>query len=151
MGVALLAVGGLFVFDRVGAVAPQVATTAEAPCASSATACAKVIDAPPSAEALTGKPRLVEFVSKSCTVCAKMSPVVEELARRCGSGDTLLRIAVDDAAGQAMASRYGVRVVPTFVSVDAVGNEVDRLIGEQSAARLAQAMSDVRGEHCPAM
>lgn len=152
MGVMLIGVGGLFVFDRVGAVAPKaVATQSPADCASSATACAKVIDAPPSAEGLKGKPRLVEFVSSNCTVCARMAPVVENVAKKCATGDSLLRVAVDDADGQALASRYGVRVVPTFVSVDAVGNEVDRMIGEQSPERIAQAVSDVRGEVCTAM
>jgi len=152
MGAMLLGIGVLFAFDRVGAVAPTVAATKSAAgCASSATACAPVIDAPPSAEGLKGKPRLVEFVSSNCTVCARMAPVVEGLAKRCTTGDSLLRIAVDDAQGKALASRYGVRVVPTFVSVDAVGNEVDRMIGEQSAERLAQAVSDVRGEVCSAL
>jgi hypothetical protein len=42
-----------------------------------------------------------------------------------------------------------VRVVPTFVSVDSAGSEVERLVGEQSSSRLAQALGEVRGEGCP--
>jgi cytochrome c-type biogenesis protein len=156
MGVLLVALGALLVMDRVSflnvvTVSPGKGGTASAaePCASSATACAKVIDAPPSAEGLKGKPRLVEFVSGTCTVCAKMHPVVEALAKRCAGDGSLLRISVDDDAGKSLASRYGVRVVPTFVSVDAAGSEVERLVGEQSSERLAQALVEVRGEGCP--
>jgi cytochrome c-type biogenesis protein len=149
--VLLVGMGALLVLDRVSALAPKEAPTAAAaePCAASATACAKVIDAPPSAEGLVGKPRLVEFVSKTCTVCAKMSPIVESLAKRCAPDGSLLRISVDDEAGRSLASRYGVRVVPTFVSVDAAGSEVERLVGEQSSQRLSQALGEVRGEGCP--
>jgi thiol-disulfide isomerase/thioredoxin len=154
MGVLLIGLGALLAFDRVSALAvveaPKagVAQAAE-PCASSATACAQVIDAPPSAEGLVGKPRLVEFVSRTCTVCAKMHPVVEALAKKCAGDGSLLRINVDDDAGKSLASRYGVRVVATFVSVDAAGSEVERLVGEQSSERLAQALGEVRGEGCP--
>jgi cytochrome c-type biogenesis protein len=154
MGVLLIGLGALLAFDRVSALAvvePPKSGVAQAaePCASSATACAKVIDAPPSAEGLVGKPRLVEFVSRTCTVCAKMHPVVEALAKKCAGDGSLLRINVDDDAGKSLASRYGVRVVPTFVSVDAMGSEVERLVGEQTSERLAQALGEVRGEGCP--
>ncbi|MGZ3418494.1 MAG: cytochrome c biogenesis protein CcdA [Polyangiales bacterium] len=154
-GVLLVALGALLVMDRVSVlnVAPTITkggtASAAEPCASSATACAKVIDAPPSAEGLVGKPRLVEFVSGTCTVCAKMHPVVEALAKRCAGDGSLLRISVDDDAGRSLASRYGVRVVPTFVSVDAAGSEVERLVGEQTSERLSRALIEVRGEDCP--
>lgn len=148
MGVALIVFGAMTALDRT-TIGSGAATAQAAPCAPSATACDKgIVDAPPSADGIVGAPRLVEFVSKSCPVCERMAPVVDDLARRCSKGDALMRVVVDDANGRALASRYGVRVVPTFVSVDAAGNEVERLIGEQSGGRLAQVMSEVRGEAC---
>ncbi len=151
MGVALIGLGALMAFDRTSVLAPKASApvAAATPCAPSATACAPVIDhAPPAAEGLTGKPRVVEFVSSNCTVCARMAKVVDRVVTRCSSGDSLLRVSVDDENGKALASRYGIRVVPTFISVDAAGVEVDRMIGEQNEDRLARAVEEVRGEAC---
>lgn len=150
MGVALIGLGGLIAFDRTAVLAPTASAPAAAtPCAPSATACAPAIgDAKPSADGLTGKPRVVEFVSSNCTVCARMTKVVERVSTRCSSGDSLLRVSVDDDDGKALASRYGIRVVPTFISVDAAGVEVERMIGEQTEDRLARALEEVRGEAC---
>ena len=98
-----------------------------------------------------GRPRLVEFVSGHCAVCAKMAPVVRALEDGCTRADgSIVRVNVDDADGRALASRYRVALVPTFVTVDAEGLEVGRLIGEQSPRDLAHAVSEVRGEACAA-
>lgn len=156
MGVALVGLSFFLFTDRLGALAPRenavTANVAQPGCAApGATACSSVVlDAPPSQEAITGKPRLVEFVSGSCTVCARMAPIVEQLAKRCAHDGSLMRVSVDDANGRALASRYGVRVVPTFVSVDAAGGEVDRMVGEQTEERVTRALGEVRGAECPA-
>ncbi len=98
-----------------------------------------------------GKPRLVEFESAECTVCKRMAPIVKELEARCDkAADTIVRVHVDDPAGEALAARYGVRFVPTFLSVDSAGREVDRAVGELPPERLASLLGDVRGEACPA-
>lgn len=152
MGVSLIALGALMALDRTSALTPRAGdgnATAAAPCAPSATACAPPIGSAPSAtEGIVGKPRVVEFVSSNCTVCARMNQIVEQVSERCGSGDSLLRVSVDDDTGKALASRYSVRVVPTFITVDATGAEVERLIGEQTGARIARAVEEARGEAC---
>lgn len=97
-----------------------------------------------------GKPRLLEFESAHCASCKRMAPVLKELEARCAKeADTVLRIAVDDDRGEALAARYGVRYLPTFMSVDAAGAEVERAVGEQPRERLATLLGDVRGERCP--
>ncbi len=124
-----------------------------APCATgSATACAQAIDAEPAAEGLTGKPRLVEFVSGYCPACLRMAPVVAEIERRCSANDgTIVRVNVDEPEGEALASRYGIDALPTFVGIDAEGSEVNRMVGLQTPERLAVALGEVRRRACPAL
>lgn len=95
---------------------------------------------------LRGRARLVEFVSGSCPVCQRMAPGVRDLERDCAADPgALLRVRVDEPHGRALAASYGVRLVPTFVSVDASGAEVFRLVGEQSRSELEVALRDVTG------
>jgi cytochrome c-type biogenesis protein len=102
-------------------------------------------------EALKGQPRLVEFVSGHCPACSRMAPVVADLERRCmaKAEGSLVQVNVDEPEGEALASRYKVQRVPTFVGVDAQGLEVMRMIGEQSPQKLALALGEVRGKACP--
>jgi len=124
-----------------------------APCATgSATACAQAIEAEPAAEGMTGKPRLVEFVSSHCPACLRMAPVVAEIERRCSANDgTIVRVNVDEPEGEALASRYGIDALPTFVGLDAEGSEVSRMVGLQTPERLAVALGEVRHRACPAL
>ncbi len=154
-GGVLVAVGVLLATDRLAALTPKAAApaavaTSDCATSASASACAAAIPTlgAPSAEAITGKPRLVEFVSDHCVVCARMAPVLERVARSCDAAESVLRVRVDDPNGAGLASRYGVRVVPTFVSVDAAGGEVDRLVGEQDSVAIARALGEVRGARC---
>ncbi|WP_437599354.1 cytochrome c biogenesis protein/redoxin [Sorangium sp. So ce590] len=154
-GALLVVLGIAFATGRLDALspAPAAAVAASAPCdGGPAGACA----APESVvehgdvPLLEGKPRLVEFESAHCAVCERMAPLVKELEARCTKeADTVLRIRVDDPRGQALAARYGVRFVPTFLSVDAAGQEVERAVGELPRQRLASLLGDVRGEACP--
>ena len=81
-----------------------------------------------------------------------MAPIVRDLEERCAhGGDTILHVTIDDDAGEALAARYGVRHLPTFVGVDSAGDEVERVVGEQPRARLAGLLGDVRGEACEAL
>jgi cytochrome c-type biogenesis protein len=129
---------------------------APAPCESgAATACeVKHGDAPVAAEGapvepLRGKPRLLEFESEHCTVCARMAPIVKELEERCAvDPDTIVRVRVDDARGEALAARYGVRALPTFLGVDDRGDEVERSVGELPRPRLERMLAEVRGRAC---
>ncbi|WP_437296327.1 cytochrome c biogenesis protein/redoxin [Sorangium sp. So ce426] len=153
---ALLVAAGIAVADgRLDALspAPAAAVDAGAPCeVGPAGACAAPEGAVAQGDVALpeGMPRLLEFESAHCAVCERMAPLVKELEARCAREDgTVLRIQVDDPRGRALAARYGVRFVPTFLSVDAAGQEVERAVGELPAQRLASLIGDVRGEACP--
>jgi len=153
-GAILVIVGGLLATDRLGGIVPSAGVEATAaPCAvGDAQACAApALDGVDGSAAAVpkGRPHLIEFVSGHCTVCERMAPVVAELERACAMRDaTIIRVNVDAADGKALAAHYGVRMVPSFVSVDAEGVEVERIVGEQPRERLALALADVRGEAC---
>jgi thiol:disulfide interchange protein len=105
----------------------------------------------PTAAAEDGaKPRmLVEVVSRSCSACRRMEPVVKQVSRRCAS--ERLRFEqrwVDDDEGAAYARRHAVFGVPTFLLLDETGREVTRLVGEQPLAVLEGAMRDFSGGRC---
>ncbi|WP_437952778.1 cytochrome c biogenesis protein/redoxin [Sorangium sp. So ce296] len=154
-GALLVVLGIAFATGRLDALspAPAAAVAAGAPCDSGpASACAAPEGAvePGDAALPEGMPRLIEFESAHCAVCERMAPLVKELEARCAKeAGTVLRVRVDDPRGQALAAHYGVRFVPTFLTVDAAGQEVERAVGELPRQRLASLLGDVRGEACP--
>ena len=50
---------------------------------------------------------------------------------------------VDTAPGKNLARQYGVIGQPTIIMLDAAGQEIRRLQGEQSAARLEQIIDSI--------
>ena len=72
-------------------------------------------------------PVLVEFVTSTCPVCAKMAPAVERLAEELGDRGRVYQMNVE--LNQTVAMRYGVQGVPTFI-VFCKGNVVSSLVGE---------------------
>jgi cytochrome c-type biogenesis protein len=152
VGVTLVALGLLIATDRVALLSPSGDSTRAACDTAEATACS-LAAAPAgleaSAEVPRGRPHLVEFVSEHCTVCARMAPLVAELERVCARNDgSVVHVTVDSAAGRALAERFAVHAVPTVVQLDAEGEEVSRVVGEQTHAELALALANVRGEAC---
>ncbi|MGC4068839.1 MAG: cytochrome c biogenesis protein CcdA [Polyangiaceae bacterium] len=145
-GALLVILGGFVAF---GAMTSATSKEAKASC-TGATACeTKAVAAQGhlAVDALPRGPALVEFVSGHCTVCKRMRPIVTELERKC-SPASLVLVDVDDVSGKQLAAHYGVSMVPTFISIDHAGGEVERIVGEQSKERLVVAFSDVRGEPC---
>ncbi|MGI5862469.1 MAG: cytochrome c biogenesis protein CcdA [Myxococcales bacterium] len=101
------------------------------------------------AQAFAGGPAMIAFVSGSCPICLRMAPIVAAAERGCaGHKVAVERIRVDAPGGRELARRYGVLGLPTFVFVDEFGNEVSRLVGEQSLAALEQTLSVLAGEDC---
>jgi cytochrome c-type biogenesis protein len=145
-GVALVGVGLLVATDRIGLLSPtasaaKVSASGSRPdhCEESETkACsfAEILAEGENDAALAiplGRPHLVEFVSDHCTVCARMAPVVQRLERACTQGDgSVVHVNVESSGGRALAQRFNVHAVPTFLQLDAEGEEVERVIGEQT-------------------
>lgn len=148
-GAALVVLGG---FVAWGGMRDAVASPVAEACEGDAAACEVDVVAgaapgaplPPAAD----EPHVIEFVGTHCPVCARMAPIVDEVERRCSAN--LVRVNVDEPSGRSLAARYGVRAVPTFVSVDAEGVEVERFVGTQPRERIELAVSAVRGEACAA-
>jgi len=155
-GALVIAAGLLFATGRLGGAMPTSTTGTDAgqPCAASAAGACKARapgDEDGPAEPLRGEPRLVEFESAHCTGCSRMTPIVKALEERCVKDpDTIVRVRVDDPPGRALAARYGVRFVPTFLGVDDRGDEVVRSVGEQPSDRLESMLAEVRGAGCAA-
>lgn len=82
-----------------------------------------------------GKPTLIWFSGTWCTFCERMDPFVYETASRFTDQMIFVEKSVDH--DRPAASRYGVRGTPTFVLVDAVGNEIARFHYQSSAASFA--------------
>ncbi|WNG58508.1 cytochrome c biogenesis protein/thioredoxin [Archangium gephyra] len=103
----------------------------------------------PSALDRVERPTMVEFVSRSCPVCQRMAPVVALAEQHCaGEGVDVLRLDVGTAEGRQAAARHGIRGVPTFLFLDAAGQEVARRVGEQSLTSLRQGLESIAGVHC---
>jgi len=148
-GALLIGVGALLATNTLSMLTPTALFSAG--CDENATACdTQQIAAPKLAgqmDQLPQGPALVEFVSGECPACKKMHPIVTELEQRCPSG-LIARVSIDDASGRSLAEHYRVTLVPTFVSIDAEGREVERIIGEQPKQRLVLALSELRGAPC---
>lgn len=97
----------------------------------------------------TERPRMVEFVSPSCTVCRQMIPIVGVIERDCdGRKVDVVKVDVTRQENRQLAARYHVRGVPTFVFLDGRGVEVARLVGYQTLPSLRQALAVVTNGQC---
>ena len=77
-------------------------------------------------------PVLVDFWAAWCGPCRVMSPLLAELA---SERDDLRVVKLDTDANQAVAARYGVLAMPTFL-LFRNGEEVLRLVGSRPRKRL---------------
>lgn len=148
-GVLMLGVGALLASDKLSTLTPSLSIAAG--CGPEAKACEAGPSSPNSnsanLEQLPKGPALVEFISGHCTVCQKMHPIVAELERTCAPG-LISRINIDDTTGRAIATHYGVTLVPTFISIDDSGSAVQRSVGAQTKEQLKLALAEISGAPC---
>ncbi len=159
-GALLVAVGVLFMTNHLGWVIPSVGAPAHAQasvagqpgasCESNGACQFNLAKAAAHGElAAADGPRMVEFVSGHCTVCKHMRPLVRKAEQHCRlHPGGVLQIDVDTPNGAALARRYKVHVVPTFMLLDETNQESSRLVGEQSLSTLEAALYDVAGAQC---
>lgn len=95
----------------------------------------------------SARPRMVQFKARRCSICRQMIPTVGVIERDC-DGRKVDVIKVDVHDNPKLAKDYRVRGVPTFVFLDAKGDEIARLVGYQTLGALRQSLSAVSGQQC---
>ena len=85
-----------------------------------------------------GQPTLVWFSATWCEICERMSPFVHETASAYTERLHFVEKSVDH--DRQAAGRYGVRGTPTFVMLNAAGQEVVRFHGQPNAQSFALAI-----------
>lgn len=141
-----LAAGGAAVYDSTRGM------SGGAPCSADGEACGlrprstRSEDA--GAELRTDGPRLLAFSSSYCPACERMKPVLADVERVCDARDAVAHVDVDRA--EQLVARYDVSALPTFLTIDATGHEVTRLVGIQSRGVIERAVEEVRGVRCAA-
>lgn len=93
--------------------------------------------------------QMLEFTAQTCPVCERMKPVIERAVAMCGGlGKKLVEVDVATSKGRALAARHFVRGTPTFVLLDEAGIERGRILGEQSADIVSDALTKAFGATC---
>ncbi|MCJ7676689.1 MAG: hypothetical protein MUO35_03070 [Anaerolineales bacterium] len=69
------------------------------------------------------------------------SPVVDGIERQHAGQLIVVRLNVQDPSAQPWLSRFGFQATPTFVLLDASGNEVWRSVGAIDPGRVAEALA----------
>jgi cytochrome c-type biogenesis protein len=142
---ALLLVVGLYLMLGVTAAPSAHQGEGEAMAATSGPA----VSISPQLGQATPRPRMVQFTSASCTICRQMIPTVALIERDCdGRKVDVVKVDLSRGSNRALATRYRVRGVPTFVFLDRQGAEVARLVGHQSLGSLRQSLAAMVGEQC---
>ncbi len=95
-----------------------------------------------------GHPRMLAFSSESCPACKRMKPRLEAAMKACNGERDVDHVNVDSDTGESLAAAYDVKLLPSFVTVDASGSEVSRLTGVQPEERLERAIEEIRAERC---
>lgn len=75
----------------------------------------------------SGKPTLIDFGLLTCAVCKKMAPHLEKVATDYPQQANVLFI--DVRADQTLARKFGIRMLPAQIFLDADGKEVQRHTG----------------------
>ncbi|MEE9439054.1 MAG: thioredoxin [Saprospiraceae bacterium] len=87
------------------------------------------------------KPVLVDFSATWCGPCKAMAPVLKEVAGKVGDDAKIVKIDVDK--NQKLATKIGVKGVPTFILYKE-GKVLWRDSGMQSANSLVKLINDAK-------
>ena len=82
-------------------------------------------------------PVLVDFYADWCPPCRRLTPLLETLSEEL---DGQLRIVKLDVDSSGLAPQFGVMSIPTMILFKD-GQEVNRLIGNQTKARLMRQLT----------
>ena len=82
-------------------------------------------------------PVLVDFYADWCPPCRRLTPLLEKLSTELDGQLKIVKLDVDNTS---LASQFGVMNIPTMILFKN-GQEVNRLIGNQSKARLMKELA----------
>ncbi|MCJ7551773.1 MAG: thioredoxin [Anaerolineae bacterium] len=82
-------------------------------------------------------PVLVDFYADWCPPCRRLTPLLEMLSEELDGQLKIVKLDVDNTS---LASQFGVMNIPTMILFKD-GQEVNRLIGNQSKARLMKELT----------
>ncbi len=146
MGVLMLAVA---VFLGHGAMSDAGSPAGDPPPDGTGSAGASAGPAAPEGEPL---PRMIEIYTESCPICRRMKPLMAGLVEQCDRrGVRVETVDVSRPENRHLSVRHRVVGVPTFLFIDEFGQEVARLVGEQTEGTLKQGLAALRGEECPGL
>lgn len=74
-----------------------------------------------------GLPIIIDFYATWCGPCKQIAPLFDELKEEYKGRVNFSRVDVDQDA--AMAQKYNITAMPTFVLLDADENEIGRIVG----------------------
>ena len=84
----------------------------------------------------TGKPALLDFGAEWCPHCKRIGPSVDKLADEYAAKLSVGKIDTDE--DPAIAMKYNVEYLPTFVLVNPDGSEIAKVVGAENKAALEQ-------------
>jgi len=90
------------------------------------------------------KPVLVDFFAAWCGPCVQQTPILEKWAGMHTDEVTVMKLDIDQAQAQTLATQYGVMSIPTLILFKD-GEEVERVIGLQNEKGLDSLLAKAGG------
>lgn len=87
-----------------------------------------------------GQPLLIEFQSPYCIACMAIEPIVKQVELDHAENLGVIRVNVLDHGVESILNRYQFRYTPTFVFLDAQGEELWRMVGTLDPERVKSTM-----------
>jgi thiol-disulfide isomerase/thioredoxin len=88
-----------------------------------------------------GRPILLEFESPYCLGCIAAQPLVDEITRRFAGELDVIQVNILAADSASLKDRFQVQFTPTFILLDAQGEEAWRSIGTVDPEQLQASLS----------